>query len=127
MRATVAAPPIALGPGLGRSSLVLGVGAVLLVVIGAVGVTLGTSGVALGDAVAIVAHRLLGIGPVTWPASAETIVWDLRLPRILAGMLVGAGLGCAGTVFQALLRNPMADPYIIGTAAGASLGDVTAL
>jgi iron complex transport system permease protein len=127
MRATVAARPLALGPGLGRSSLVLGVGVALLAVVGVVGVTLGTSGVALGDAVGIVAHRLLGVGPVTWPASSETIVWDLRLPRILAGMLVGAGLGCAGTVFQALLRNPMADPYIIGTAAGASLGAVAAL
>jgi iron complex transport system permease protein len=42
-------------------------------------------------------------------------------------MVVGAGLACAGTVFQALLRNPMADPYIIGPAAGASLGAVTAL
>ncbi len=127
MRAAAAAPPIALGPSLGRSSLVLGAGVVLLVAIGAVAVTLGTSGVALGDAVAIVLHRLLGIGPVTWPPSSETIVWDLRLPRVLAGMLVGAGLGCAGTVFQALLRNPMADPYIIGTAAGASLGAVAAL
>jgi iron complex transport system permease protein len=127
MRAAAAAPPIALGPSLGRSSLVLGTGVVLLLVIGAVGVTLGTSGVALGDAVAIVLHRLLGIGPVSWPASSETIVWDLRLPRVLAGMLVGAGLGCAGTVFQAQLRNPMADPYIIGTAAGASLGAVAAL
>lgn len=127
MRAAAAAPPLALGPGLGRSSLVLGTGVALLAVIGVVGVTLGTSGVALGDAVAIVAHRLFGIGPVTWPASSETIVWELRLPRILAGMLVGAGLGCAGTVFQALLRNPMADPYIIGTAAGASLGAVAAL
>ncbi|HET8777149.1 MAG TPA: iron chelate uptake ABC transporter family permease subunit [Candidatus Limnocylindria bacterium] len=127
MRAAAAAPPIALGPSLGRSSLVLGTGVVLLVAIGTVAVTLGTSGVALGDAVAIVLHRLLGIGPVTWPPSSETIVWDLRLPRVLAGMLVGAGLGCAGTVFQALLRNPMADPYIIGTAAGASLGAVAAL
>ena len=47
---------------------------------------------------------------------------DLRLPRVLGAMVVGAGLACAGTVFQAILRNPMADPYIIGTAAGASLG-----
>ena len=48
-------------------------------------------------------------------------------PRVLGGMVVGAGLACAGTVFQAILRNPMADPYIIGTAAGASLGAVAAL
>jgi iron complex transport system permease protein len=87
----------------------------------------GTSGIGIGDAVAIVVHRLTGIGPVTWPSSAETIVWELRLPRVMAGMVVGAGLACAGAVFQALLRNPLADPYIIGPAAGASLGAVAAL
>ena len=49
------------------------------------------------------------------------------MPRVVAGMIVGAGLACAGVVFQAVLRNPLADPYIIGTAAGASLGAVIAL
>jgi iron complex transport system permease protein len=124
---TAAARPIALGPSIGRTSLVLGGGLVLVAVAAAVAVALGTSGVAPDQALAIVLHRLTGIGPVTWPASAETIVWDLRLPRVAAGMIVGAGLACAGTVFQALLRNPLADPYIIGTAAGASLGAVAAL
>lgn len=127
MRATVAARPLVLGPTLGRSTVVLGLGAVLLVAATALGLAAGTSGVAPGDALAILAHRLLGIGSVTWPASAETIVWELRLPRILAGMIVGAGLASSGAVFQALLRNPMADPYLIGTAAGASLGAVAAL
>ena len=88
---------------------------------------LGTSGVGPDQALAIVVHRLTGIGPITWPASAETIVLELRLPRVVAAMVVGAGLACAGTVFQAVLRNPLADPYIIGTAAGASLGAVAAL
>lgn len=127
MRATATASPLVLGPGFGRSTLVLGAGTGLLVAFGLAAVALGTSEIGVGDALAIIAYRLLGIGPVTWPASSETIVWELRLPRVAAGMVVGAGLGCAGTVFQALLRNPMADPYIIGTAAGASLGAVTAL
>ncbi len=126
-RAATAARPITLGPSLGRSTLVLGTGAALLVAAALASIALGTSGVDAADAAAIVAHRLVGIGSQTWPASAETIVWELRLPRVLGGMLVGAGLACAGTVFQALLRNPMADPYVIGTAAGASLGAVAAL
>jgi iron complex transport system permease protein len=127
MRAATVAPPLALGPGLGRSTVVIGSGVALLLAVSLGAVVAGTSGVGVGDALAIVAHRLLGIGTVTWPLSSETIVWELRLPRIAAGIIVGAGLGCAGTVFQALLRNPLADPYIIGTAAGASLGAVGAL
>ena len=105
----------------------LGVGACALVAVALVAIALGTTGVGPGDALAIVAHRVLGIGAVSWPAASETIVWELRLPRVLAGIVVGAGLGCAGTVFQALLRNPLADPYIIGTAAGASFGAVAAM
>lgn len=127
MSATAAVRPLAFGPSLGRSTLVLGGGIAFVLVAAGVAVISGTSDIGIGDAVAIIVHRLTGIGQVSWPASAETIVWELRLPRVVAGMAVGAGLACAGTVFQALLRNPMADPYIIGPAAGASLGAVTAL
>lgn len=52
----------------------------------------------------------------------EAIVWDVRMPRLLLATLVGAGLSVAGVTWQALLRNPLADPYLIGTSAGASLG-----
>jgi len=127
MRAAAAARPIALGPSIGRSTVVLGGGLVLLTAIALVSVAVGTSGVGAADAGAIVLHRLFGLGSPTWPSASETIVWELRLPRVAGGMLVGAGLACAGTVFQGLLRNPMADPYVIGTAAGASLGAVAAL
>jgi iron complex transport system permease protein len=127
MRAAAAARPLTLGPSVGRTAVVLGVGGILLAVAALASIALGTSGVDAGDAVAVIAHRALGIGSATWPASVETIVWELRLPRIVAGIVVGAGLATAGAVFQALLRNPMADPYIIGTAAGASLGAVAAL
>ena len=127
MSATTAVRRVTFGPSPGRTTLTLGLGAVLLAVAALAAVLVGTSGIGIGDAAAIIVHRLTGIGPVTWPSSAETIVWDLRLPRVLAGMVVGAGLACAGAVFQALLRNPLADPYIIGPAAGASLGAVAAL
>ena len=50
------------------------------------------------------------------------IVLQLRLPRIILGGLVGAGLAAAGTAFQAILRNPLADPYVIGVSAGAGVG-----
>jgi iron complex transport system permease protein len=50
------------------------------------------------------------------------IVFELRLPRILLGILVGAALSVAGAGFQALLRNPLADPYVLGISSGAALG-----
>ncbi len=56
-----------------------------------------------------------------------TIVWELRLPRILTAALVGAALAMAGGAFQGLLRNPLADPYIVGTSAGAAVGGVVAM
>ena len=55
--------------------------------------------------------------PVAWQ-----IVWDIRLPRALGGWLAGALLGVAGAVAQGLFRNPLADPYLLGSASGASLG-----
>lgn len=55
------------------------------------------------------------------------IVLQLRLPRILLGVLVGGGLALAGATFQALLRNPLAEPYILGISGGASVGAVTVL
>lgn len=127
MSATAAVRGVTFGPSPGRTAVTLGLGAALVVVAAGAAVLAGTSGIGVGETMAIVVHRLTGIGPVTWPASAETIVWELRLPRVLAGMVVGAGLACAGAVFQALLRNPLADPYIIGPAAGASLGAIAAL
>ena len=62
---------------------------------------------------------------MTWTPAAETIVIDLRLPRVLMAMLVGVGLAVAGATFQGLLRNPLADPYVLGTAQrrGARGGD----
>ena len=62
-----------------------------------------------------------------WPASWETIVWQLRLPRIALAALVGAALSMSGAAYQGLFRNPLADPYLIGVSAGAGLGAVVVL
>jgi iron complex transport system permease protein len=103
-------------------ALALG-GAVLLVVAIAAGVALGNVPVPLADSVAILARRLLG-WPVaeTWSPATETIILELRLPRVLTALIVGTGLAVAGATFQGLLRNPLADPYVLGTASGAALG-----
>ena len=65
--------------------------------------------------------------PATWNPVDETIILQIRLPRVIGGALVGAALATAGVLFQGLLRNPMADPYIIGTSAGAALGATIAM
>src|SRR5574340_1340644 len=55
------------------------------------------------------------------------IVQNIRLPRILLAIIVGASLSVAGTSFQALLRNPLADPYVLGISSGAAVGSILAL
>lgn len=59
-----------------------------------------------------------------WSAGVARIVLELRLPRVILGMLVGAGLATVGTMLQAVTRNPLADPYLFGVSAGASAGAV---
>ncbi|GAC1665864.1 MAG: iron ABC transporter permease [Ktedonobacteraceae bacterium] len=57
-----------------------------------------------------------------WDAALEVIIWQVRMPVVIGAALVGAALAVAGTLFQGLLRNPLADPYLIGTSSGAALG-----
>lgn len=98
---------------------------------------LGAGGLAL-LAVLVVAGLAIGSRQFTaaevWDAlahheggTASTIIWRLRLPRVLAGLVVGAGLAVAGVVMQALTRNPLAEPGILGVNSGASLAVVLAV
>src|SRR5881397_790145 len=57
----------------------------------------------------------------------ESILWDIRLPRVVLGALVGAMLALAGASYQGVFRNPLADPYLLGVAAGAGLGATIAV
>jgi iron complex transport system permease protein len=114
--------------GLGRSGLLALAGVVTLVLFLVGAIVLGTSDLAPGTAVAIILKRLLGVDVgASWTPIAEAIVMDLRLPRVLTAMVVGAGLAVAGVTFQGLLRNPLADPYVLGTASGAALGAAIAV
>ncbi|MFD9260040.1 FecCD family ABC transporter permease, partial [Streptomyces sp. NPDC059538] len=68
----------------------------------------------------------LGLGTAPLPPLLDSLVWDLRLPRVLMAALVGASLAVCGTVLQAVTRNALADPYLLGVSSGASAGAVTA-
>ncbi|WP_030154047.1 FecCD family ABC transporter permease [Streptomyces sp. NRRL S-244] len=84
------------------------------------------AGLALGP-VRIAPGRVLDIvlgGPEQRSGAFASIVWDVRMPRVLLGAVVGAGLAVAGTVLQALVRNQLADPFLLGASSGASLGAV---
>ncbi len=75
-------------------------------------------------AVRVPVHDIVA-GVAGWHALTETqrtILWAIRLPRVLASALVGASLAVSGLMFQGLFRNPLADPYIIGASGGAALG-----
>ena len=72
----------------------------------------------------ILLNKLFGIGDMNWSAGQEHIVWLIRVPRMLLGALVGAGLALIGAVLQAVTRNPLADPHLLGVTSGATLGAV---
>ncbi|HEF4761815.1 TPA: iron ABC transporter permease [Pseudomonas putida] len=72
----------------------------------------------------ILLHKLFAVGVPDWNAGQEHIVWLIRVPRMLLGALVGAGLVLIGAVLQAVTRNPLADPHLLGVTSGATLGAV---
>ncbi|WJE16442.1 iron ABC transporter permease [Halobacillus sp. ACCC02827] len=74
-------------------------------------------------------NKTLGISlrDETVEKSTELIIWEIRFPRVLLALLVGASLSIAGAAFQGLLRNPLADPYTIGVSSGSALGAVCVL
>ncbi|MEV0987786.1 iron ABC transporter permease [Streptomyces sp. NPDC049949] len=98
----------------------------VLVLLAAALLASAVAGLALGP-VRIAPGRVLDIvlgGPGQHTGAFASIVWDVRMPRVLLGAVVGAGLAVAGTVLQALVRNQLADPFLLGASSGASLGAV---
>ncbi|MEV4923022.1 FecCD family ABC transporter permease [Streptomyces roseoverticillatus] len=90
----------------------------------AAAVRIGTTGVGwAGLARVLGAH--LGLDVESLPPLTDSLIWDLRLPRVLMAALVGASLAVCGTVLQAVTRNALADPYLLGVSSGASAGAVT--
>ena len=111
-----------------RFVFALTLAAVALVLIVLIAVTIGPADVSLAQVSgSILGH--LGLGATGTQAGAvplliDSIVWELRLPRVLTAAIVGAGLAVSGAVMQSVTRNPLADPYLLGLSSGASLGAV---
>lgn len=87
--------------------------------------TIGSANIGVWTALAIIFSKVpflqQWIEP-NWAVMAESIIWQVRVPRNVTAILVGAGLAVAGASFQGLLRNPLADPYILGVSSGAAVG-----
>lgn len=90
------------------------------------GIGVGAVGVPLHTTAGIVLDHLLGRRPTAAP-SDDQIIWLFRTPRVLLAFLVGASLSVTGAVLQAVVRNPLADPYVLGVSSGASLAAVAVL
>lgn len=112
-----------------RLRLVLAAATVLLLVVTTAGVLVGSVGIDAVTAWRIIAHRIAGPALVApdWTRSQDLIIADTRLPRVLLAGIVGAGLALAGTTIQAVVRNPLAGPGILGVLSGAAVGAVVVL
>ena len=101
--------------------------AMVLFTLAAIG--FGRADISMADAAAVIYGQLTG-SPEAYAhinAAKMAIIWDIRLPRILAAIVVGGGLAVAGVVFQALLMNPLADSYTMGVSTGAAFGASVAI
>lgn len=102
---------------------------VLLLAVGTISVTTGRAGITAPDVWKIVLGKTLGISYLLDDIKGSTmsIVWNIRLPRIIVGMIVGCGLAVAGAIYQAVLMNPLADSFTMGVSPGAAFGASIAL
>jgi iron complex transport system permease protein len=110
-----------------KQTLVFYIGAALLLLFFSIlaALSLGSAHIPIGDVWRILWHKLPLMDHwmnVNWNASDEQIIMQVRLPRVLLAIIVGASLAVAGTGFQGILRNPLADPYTLGVSSGASVG-----
>lgn len=87
---------------------------------------LGAYDIPLGDVLSSVRHRT-GLGGAALERVPESVLWNVRLPRVVLALLVGASLGCAGALMQGVFGNPLAEPGVIGISAGAAVGAVASI
>ena len=108
---------------IGRKILFILFSLILIFIIAGIAATLGSYPITVTEVYSIIWHGLFQ-NPET---TKEIVVWNLRLPRIIMGILAGIGLAIAGTMMQGILRNPMASPFTLGISAGAGFGAALAI
>ena len=128
VRAALATPPVVSADPLGRgrrrrrNTAIVSTLAVTLVVSAVLGIAIGPIVISPSEVLGVLRAHLLG-GPITdLDATYDVIVWDVRFPRVVMAIAVGAGLAVCGAALQAMVRNMLADPYLLGINSGASSG-----
>lgn len=110
-------------------------GAVLIALTAAVAVSvvtavcIGSASISAGDILGVVRYKIFGIGDAErfGAGPVSDIIWFIRLPRLLLAVAVGMGLAVSGVIMQAIVKNPLADPYVLGISSGASMGATLAI
>lgn len=126
MKSTAALGPSALGGGL-VTALKLALLPAVLILSVVLGASYGAVATPIPEVIQIILRQIgLPFGHA-WSPVLVDIVWNIRLPEVITAVIVGAALALAGAIFQAVLRNPLADPFVIGTSSGALLGYAAAL
>ncbi|WP_408056346.1 FecCD family ABC transporter permease [Streptomyces mesophilus] len=97
-----------------------------LVVICLVSAGIGAYEIPIGDVIASAQHRI-GLGGAALDRVGESVLWNVRFPRIVLALIVGASLGCAGALMQGVFGNPLAEPGVIGISSGAAVGGVASI
>ncbi len=104
----------------------LAAGLAVVLAVGMLAMAWGSFPIPFGDIIDMFWRKLGGLS-ISLPSSWETVIFDIRMPRVILAALVGATLSPAGAVYQGLFRNPLADPYLIGISSGAGLGATIAI
>ncbi|MEP3198997.1 MAG: iron ABC transporter permease [Lentilitoribacter sp.] len=109
-----------------RLALVVGFAALLMSI--TVAVSVGAISIPFSTVWGVVTNKFFSeLVPINWSAGREAIIWEIRLPRSLLACLVGAGLAIVGASLQAVTRNQLADPHLLGISAGSAFGAILAL
>jgi iron complex transport system permease protein len=109
-----------------KQRLALPLGVAFLIAAMLTGALVGPVHIGVGDVLRATGAHIFGLRSPLHGAS-DAIVWELRLPRVVLGVIVGGTLAAAGAAYQGVFRNPLADPYLLGAAAGAGLGATLAV
>jgi iron complex transport system permease protein len=109
---------MSIGPKIIVSTVLLGI---ILLLTGIIAISAGSSGTHFRETLSIL------FGNIEPDSATATIIWQIRLPRVILAAFVGGTLALGGLVFQALLRNPLAEPYILGISGGSAIGAILAM